>query len=160
MNRINLPVALMFVVALGLCGVIASAQSARHTPRATATAAPATMTPAPTETATGDPEAGAALFSTFQPGAGIACATCHRIDSDERLIGPGLLTIGERAATRVENLSADAYIRQSIIDPSAYVVEDYPDIMTKNFDRVFTEAELNDLVAFLFSLNETEIEAE
>ena len=45
----------------------------------------------------GDSVNGGRLFSTFQPAAGIACSTCHRIDSQERLVGPGLLNV-ERLA--------------------------------------------------------------
>ncbi len=62
----------------------------------------------------------------------------HRGDSDERLVGPGLLSIGERAVGRVPGLTAADYLRQSIIDPSAYVVEGYGDLMPKNFSRAFT----------------------
>jgi cytochrome c2 len=49
----------------------------------------------------GDAANGELLFNTFQADVGFACATCHRADSEERLIGPGLLNIGVQAATRV-----------------------------------------------------------
>src|SRR5262249_52101262 len=68
-----------------------------------------------------DPANGKVLFNTFQPAAGIACATCHRADSELRLVGPGLLNVGIRAQRRVSGLSAVAYLRQSIVQPSAYV---------------------------------------
>jgi cytochrome c2 len=89
------------------------------------------------DTLPGDPAAGDVLFHTFQPGAGIACTGCHRVDSDDRLIGPGLKSIGIRAQTRVPGLSAQDYIRTSIIHPSAFVVEGYPDLMPKNWGVVF-----------------------
>ncbi|MCA9911483.1 MAG: hypothetical protein KC519_22670, partial [Anaerolineae bacterium] len=44
--------------------------------------------------AVGDPVRGEQLFNTLQPAVGFACATCHRVDTTERLIGPGLLGVG------------------------------------------------------------------
>ena len=63
---------------------------------------------------TADAEHGAELFETFQPDAGFACSTCHFNDSENRLIGPGLLNIGTRAATRVEGLTDVEYIFTSM----------------------------------------------
>jgi cytochrome c2 len=102
----------------------------------------------------GDPAAGDVLFHTFQPRAGIACTGCHRADSDDRLIGPGLMSVGIRARTRVPGLSAQEYLRASIIEPSAYVVEGYADLMPKNWRVVFSEQQLNDIIAYLISLSE------
>jgi hypothetical protein len=100
----------------------------------------------------GDAAEGERLFNTFQPRAGIACSTCHRTDSDARLIGPGLRNVSVRAQTRVAGQSAGQYLHTSIIDPRAYIVEGYPDLMPKNWGSVFTETQLNDIVAYLFSL--------
>ena len=41
----------------------------------------------------GDPEQGKILFNTVRPEVSFACATCHRVDSTETLVGPGLLGI-------------------------------------------------------------------
>ncbi|GEM_PF-3298815 len=41
----------------------------------------------------GDPENGEVLFNTIIPETGFACATCHRVDSSETLIGPGLINV-------------------------------------------------------------------
>ncbi len=159
MNRLNVPFLLMFVVTLAVCSVVASAQTEGKTNLPTVTPVLATQIPtveATEETPQGDAENGAVLFSTFQPAAGIACATCHRIDSDDRLVGPGLLHVGERAATRREGYTAAEYIRESILTPGAYVVPDYPDIMPKNFSKVFTPDQIDDLVAFLLTLSEND----
>jgi mono/diheme cytochrome c family protein len=99
-----------------------------------------------------DPANGKQLFNTFQPAAGIACATCHRVDSEERLVGPGLLDVGKRAQTRIQGLSAVAYLRRSIVNPSAYVVEGYADLMPKNWGQVFSEKQIDDLIAYLLTL--------
>lgn len=45
----------------------------------------------------GDPENGQLLFNTLQSQTGFACATCHYVNSTERLVGPGLLGIGDPA---------------------------------------------------------------
>lgn len=150
MNRVNSPFIALFVIVMALCGMVASAQ---NTERVTPPPAVKVVTPAAVEeTLPGDAEAGEVLFTTFQPAAGIACSTCHRIDTDERLIGPGLLHVGERAITRIEDYTAADYIRESILEPGAYIVEGYPDIMPKNFSAAFTEDEINDLTAFLLTL--------
>ena len=106
--------------------------------------------------ATADPARGAVLFETFQPEAGSTCSVCHRADSDERLIGPGLKTIGTRATDRVVGMSAAEYIYESIVDPDSYIVDGYPDIMPRTWHRAFTEDELYDLIAYLMSLKETD----
>ncbi len=96
---------------------------------------------------------GERLFHQFQSHAGYACVTCHFTDSDERLIGPGLLTIAERAAIRVEGQSGEDYIRESIINPGSYLVEGYPDMfMPQNFAEIFSAEQIDYLVAYLLSL--------
>ena len=100
----------------------------------------------------GDPAAGDKLFHTVQPITGMACSTCHNTDTDKRLVGPGLLDIAKRAATRVEGVGATEYIHTSIVNPSAYVVEGYQDIMPKNWGKAFTDDQLNDLMAYLLTL--------
>ena len=49
-------------------------------------------------------------------------------------------------------LEIENYIRESILDPSAYIVEGYQDnIMPKNYDELIEEDQLDDLVAFLLA---------
>jgi mono/diheme cytochrome c family protein len=141
------------------------------TPRSTNTAAPTqipTSSPIPpTDTVTptpalseeelallfADPSNGQLLFTTFQSAASFACSTCHYVDREDRLIGPGLFNISVRAATRVEGQSAYDYIITSIIDPSAYIVDDYPDgLMPKNWAEIYTQPEIADIVAYLMML--------
>lgn len=107
----------------------------------------------------GDPAEGERLFNTVHPAAGAACSTCHRADSEQRLIGPGLLNLGARAAQRVPGETALDYIRTSIVKPGAFVVDGYPDIMPKNWGKVFTDDQLNDLVAYLLTLESPSVAA-
>lgn len=67
--------------------------------------------------AVGDPERGEVLFNTVQPAIGFACATCHRVDTTERLVGPGLLGVGNPAH-----------------DPSEHAMSDHPAAATESPD--------------------------
>lgn len=135
----------------------------------------------------GDPENGEILFNTFQDAVAFACATCHRVDTTERLIGPGLLGVGgathdhsahaadpmagmpgmEATAEPAGHEHHDeatpaptrtleetvAYLHTSIVDPSAYLVPEFPDgLMPQVYKDVFTEDEINDLIAYLLTL--------
>jgi hypothetical protein len=61
--------------------------------------------------------------------------------------------VATRAATRIPGLTAEEYIRQSILEPDAYVVEGFPARqMLQNFDEILKNEQLDDLVAFLLTL--------
>lgn len=149
---------------LTACGTIATparpvAIAVTALPVTEATPTATSLPPVPTDSPVsanvslpGDPAEGDKLFHTVQPAAGMACSTCHNTDTEKRLIGPGLLNVGTRAASRVEGLSAIDYIHTSIVKPSAYVVDGYPDIMPKNWGTVFSEDQINDLMAYLLTL--------
>jgi len=82
------------------------------------------------------------------------CGACHTISGiSSGNIGPVLDGLVSRAGSRVSGLTAEDYIRQSIMDPSAYVVEGFSDgIMPPNIAEVLSEDQINDLVAFLLTL--------
>ncbi len=181
----------------------------------------------------GDPENGKILFNTVRPEVSFACATCHRVDSTETLVGPGLLGIsghqhnpaaadpaahdehasaatpaptdsmrgmnmGEATATPEAPLDAHGYgrpqkphmlddstseaieaphdahdgtseaaaapeqtleqtvefLHTSITNPSAFVMTGFPDnLMPKVYGTIFTEEEINNLIAYLLTLN-------
>ena len=136
-----------------------------------ATAIPVTATDVPTEAPTatveaptaapqqasagvsGNPEKGKEYYNTVRAEVNFACATCHHFDSETQLIGPGLLNISTRAETRVAGESAYEYINNSIVNPGVYVVEGYPDgLMPRTYKDVWTEEQLNDIIAYLFTL--------
>lgn len=100
----------------------------------------------------GDTERGKSLF-TEATGGLPACATCHSLGND-RLVGPGLHGIALRAAERVDGQPAAVYLYNSIVDPEAYIVEGYANVMPASFDTVLTEAEIQDLVAYLLTMKE------
>lgn len=135
-----------------------------HEPSATPTLPP-TATTEPTATpllspidrmvAARNPEKGKILFETFQDdaGSGYACSNCHLPESEKTEIGPGLLNIKQRAATRIEGLSAAEYIYESITNSLAYTVEGFEaDLMPQNWAEIYTDPEIFDIVAYLLTL--------
>lgn len=139
-------------------------------PASTSTPAPtSTSTPPPTPTAepttaaasspidrlvaVRDPENGRLLFETFQEAANYACATCHSVTSEEKLVGPGLLNIKDRAPTRVEGQSAAEYLYNSIVNPDEHLVDGFDaELMPKNWTAIYSNIEIFDMVAYLLTL--------
>ena len=103
----------------------------------------------------GDPEHGREVFETGGELGLTDCAGCHSLDGIDIESGsrkyPSLQGISDRAGERVPETSAVDYLRQSILDPGAYVVEGYKDNMEKGYKYGLTEEEVNDLVAFLLT---------
>jgi glucose/arabinose dehydrogenase/cytochrome c553 len=84
-----------------------------------------------------------------------ACITCHLLDSSKAAVGPSLLNIDEAAGTRVEGLSAEAYIRQSIVDPNAHVVEGYnAGYMYPDYAQHLSDEQIDALVAYVLTLRD------
>ena len=84
------------------------------------------------------------------------CEVCHRI-GQKGTRAPDLAGVGATAAKRKPAMSAKAYIIESLLDPGAYVVEGYPNIMPK-VDRppiALNRSELWALAAYLLSLGGT-----
>lgn len=97
-------------------------------------------------------EIAARLFAQY------GCNGCHALSSvgATGAVGPALDGIGQRAAERIADpaytgsaTTAEEYIRESILNPSAFLVPDYQDVMPKNFGELLSEEELNTLVQFL-----------
>jgi len=97
----------------------------------------------------GDPVAfGQATFTAA------GCVACHTVTGiSTATVGPVLDGLASRAGDQVEGVSAEEYIRQSILDPSAYVVEGFTDgIMPQTFGETLSEGQIEGLVAFLLTL--------
>ena len=88
----------------------------------------------------GDAKAGQNLF--------INCGVCHSI-GDDKVIGPGLAGLYARAGSRT-SLDADAYIEQSIREPSTFVVDGFDDLMP-SFDY-FSDEDVRNVIAYLKTL--------
>lgn len=90
---------------------------------------------------------GEAVFHSPEGG----CEACHAIGRPG-LRAPDLAGIGAQAALRVPGQSAEQYLRESLVDPCAYVVETFDCIMPPNLTQTLGEAKITALVAFLQSL--------
>lgn len=100
--------------------------------------------------AAGNASAGETLFKQALVGQNPGCATCHSVDGSQ-LVGPSLKGVAERAASRVQGESAAEYLHQSLVEPNAYVVEGFSEGIMPSY-KGLSEAQLNDLVAYLLAL--------
>jgi len=78
----------------------------------------------------------------------LRCAQCHATVPDTVVIGPSLYGIATRAGTRVEGYDAEAYIERSILVPTDYIVEGFPNTMPTNFGKELTSEELSAVVSY------------
>jgi cytochrome c2 len=107
---------------------------------AAAPAAPATATAAVSPAGAAGPE----LMQQW------GCVACHKLDGPERLLGPSLWDIGARKDA--------SYIRDSILEPDAVVVEGFPPGLMKTtldgtgFYQKAPVQDLNTMVHYLTSL--------
>lgn len=104
----------------------------------------------------GDATRGAALFSgavALRDGPP-ACNTCHIVQAGvPSTVGPNLSNIGNWAATRVGEQTAQQYLRTSIIDPDAYLAPNFQEgIMYNGYRQALAPQQIDDLVAYLLTL--------
>src|ERR1700741_5350496 len=84
----------------------------------------------------------------------LGCVTCHRSDTQGR--GPNLMGVFGRPVLLEDGRTVNAdenYIRESILDPGAKVVNGYKPVMP-TFQGLVTEEQLNALVAYVKSLSQ------
>jgi mono/diheme cytochrome c family protein len=118
------------------------AAGAETSPTATATGPAATTSGA---APTGKPAAGKALFAAQ------GCAACHTFTpaGSKATIGPDLDHLAANAQ-KANRGPLPAYVKESIVDPNAYVVPGFPkSVMPQDFGAKLTPSQINDLVAFL-----------
>lgn len=114
------------------------------------------------EDAAGDAAAGAEAAGPRDPQTiftELACAGCHiltepQTDASRGPIGPNMGNLHENAPNRVEGQDAETYVRNSIIDPNAFVVPGYqPNLMPAGLADRMTPEEFDALVAWLLDPN-------
>lgn len=95
----------------------------------------------------GDPavDAGKALFAQSVIGSQPGCGTCHSLNAGEVIVGPSMAGIASRG-------DAD-YIRESILDPNAVLVEGFAaDTMPSVWGDELSTEQVDQLVAYLLTL--------
>ena len=98
----------------------------------------------------GDPGKGKQIYETGGA-SGVPCNTCHTTDGTT-LVGPSFQGLPGRAGSAVEGLSAEEYLHQSIVDPGAHIVEGYELLMPLTYGDALSEADINNVVAYLMTL--------
>ncbi len=82
------------------------------------------------------------------------CVTCHYVEAARGdFTGPNMADAAIRAQTRVPDQSAVEYLRNSIVNSNEYVVEGYSaGVMPQNYGDILSEEQINNLVAYLLTL--------
>ncbi len=117
--------------------------------------------PVPPQATGSPPETGdsardqVAMGQEIFTGAG-GCSACHTVEGiSAGLVGPDLTHIGTDAATRKPGVSAEAYIRESIREPDAFVAEGVaraiPGLMTSAITANLSDDQVAALVEFLLA---------
>lgn len=86
--------------------------------------------------------------------ASLSCVGCHMLDGSE-LIAPSWIglfgsTVPLDGGSTI--VADEAYIRESILDPQAKIHEGFNPVMTTEITEGFTEQQIEDLIAFIKSL--------
>lgn len=104
----------------------------------------------------GDAARGEELYNSQTIGASgtaLGCAVCHSIAEGTVVVGPSHFGLAAVAENRVAGMSAIDYLRESILNPNAFVVEGFaPDVMYQKYAEELTEQDIADLVAYLLTL--------
>jgi hypothetical protein len=93
---------------------------------------------------------GETLFTQNTLGNKIGCKTCHSVEADVVLIGPSMAGLGASGGTTVPGMTAQDYLRKSLIEPDAFIVEGYPaGVMPTGYYEALDEEQLTALADFL-----------
>lgn len=104
----------------------------------------------------GDAARGEKLYSQATIGTKSAegCTACHNYDEAEGPAENAPYTAGSatRAANAVAGMSAEEYIRESILNPDAYIAEGFQEgDMYQTFGEELSEQQIADLIAYLLT---------
>ena len=83
------------------------------------------------------------------------CGGCHNTDPSVTMTGPTWHNLADVAANRVPGEGPAQYIYDSIINPGAYIVPNYPaGVMPATFGETIAPEDMANLVAYLLTLYE------
>ena len=91
--------------------------------------------------------------TTIGPASSPGCVTCHSLEPGVTLVGPSHAGVASRAANYTPGVSAEDYLRESILNPDAHVVEGFaPGVMYQNYANELSDDQVDALVAYLLTL--------
>ncbi len=83
------------------------------------------------------------------------CGVCHSTRPDDDLVGPSLAGVGDRAAVQVAGLDAEAYLRESVLDPDAFIVDGYrAGQMLPTYRERLSDDDVDALIEYLLTLRD------
>jgi mono/diheme cytochrome c family protein len=113
----------------------------------------------------GDATHGEQLFAQkvkLASGTNAPCQACHSLVPGEVKTGPSLAGVASRAGSREPGKTADQYVRESIQQPSIYIVSDDPahnftaangkSLMPDGLANQMSPQDLADMIAYLLTL--------
>ncbi|MCB9007852.1 MAG: cytochrome c [Ardenticatenaceae bacterium] len=80
------------------------------------------------------------------------CGACHSTTPDTIIVGPSLAGVASRAATRVDGQDAYTYLLTSVMQPEAYLVEGFENLMPASLSKQLTGEELDAVIVYLQTL--------
>jgi cytochrome c2 len=80
------------------------------------------------------------------------CGACHSTSPDTIIVGPSLAGVASRATSRVEGQDAYTYLLTSVMQPEAYLVEGFENLMPASLSKQLTGEELDNVIAYLQTL--------
>lgn len=109
-----------------------------------------------TNQGSGDAARGAEIFHKGVNGAP-ACVGCHATSRSSfsrggMSIAPNLHGLSQRAGSRIEGLTAEEYLFNSVTNPSGFVVDGFQNVMYGKYAGQLTRQEMADLLAYLMTL--------
>lgn len=103
----------------------------------------------------GNASNGESLYNQVTIGSNSApgCVTCHSLEPDVVLVGPSHAGLANRAGSYKEGMNAEDYLRESLNDPDAHIVDGFtPGVMYQTFVDDLKAGEVNDLIAYMMTL--------
>lgn len=103
---------------------------------------------------------GQVLFQETLVNQSPGCVTCHSLEPDVRLVGPSMAGVATRAESIVDSpayngnaQSAQAFLREAIVDPDAYVPEGYiSGTMYQRYETALSSEQIDALVDYMLTL--------
>lgn len=103
-------------------------------------------------TPTGRPAYGELIYREGK-GEAPACINCHALSGDDFSLGPNMIGLKNRLPLEVTaGQTVEDYLHESIVNPNAYLVPGYRNIMYGLYAEHLNEQDLSDLIAYLLAL--------